>query len=121
MWIFTKLGFYSVVLAKQGDGGYYQPIDPDRVMIRARRRQHLLNLKEEFDLLASSQIIENESTDYRYRLICSKKTWADIMKVFVIGIEYANFKNECSKGELTDHQYSYALHDVWEVMYKTQS
>jgi len=39
MWIFTKYGFYSAVCARQGDGSHGQPVDPDRIMVRARVRQ----------------------------------------------------------------------------------
>lgn len=41
MWIFTKYGFYSAVCARQGDGSSGQPIDPERLMVRARVRAHL--------------------------------------------------------------------------------
>jgi len=36
MWIFTRHGFYSAVCARQGNGQQGQPIDPDRIMVRAR-------------------------------------------------------------------------------------
>ena len=48
MWIFTKYGFYSAVCARQGDGKKHQPVDPDRIMVRARARQHLDNLVARF-------------------------------------------------------------------------
>ena len=35
MWIFTKHGFFSAVCARQGDGKHGQPVDPDRIMVRA--------------------------------------------------------------------------------------
>ena len=46
MWIFTKYGFYSAVCARQGDGRHGQPVDPNRIMVRCRVRQHLETLKE---------------------------------------------------------------------------
>ena len=73
MWIFTTLGFYSVVLAREGNGEPGQPIDSGRVMVRARRREHLDNLKRQFEGLTSSPIIESDYTDYRFRIICQKK------------------------------------------------
>ncbi len=52
VWLFTKYGFYSVVCARQGDGSHSQPVDPDRIMVRARVRRHLEALKDRFaDLL----------------------------------------------------------------------
>lgn len=36
MWLFTRYGFFSVVCARQGDGSHVMPVDPDRMMVRAR-------------------------------------------------------------------------------------
>ena len=44
MWLFTKHGFYSAVCARQGEGNRTEPVDPDRVMVRARVSSHLENL-----------------------------------------------------------------------------
>ncbi len=64
MWLFTKHGFYSVVCARQGDGSYGRPIDPDRLMVRARVRGHLQALRKRFfDLLGHYDIIESNSAD----------------------------------------------------------
>lgn len=41
MWVFTKHGFFSAVCARQGSGKHGQPVDPNRIMIRARVRAHL--------------------------------------------------------------------------------
>jgi len=48
MWIFTKHGFFSAVCARQGDGKHGQPVDHDRIMVRARVRSHLEALKKRF-------------------------------------------------------------------------
>lgn len=37
MWMFTKYGFYSVVCARESSKPN-APVDPTRVMIRARKR-----------------------------------------------------------------------------------
>ena len=43
------------ICARQGDGSHGQPVDLDRIMVRARVRSHLQALKERFsDLLADS-------------------------------------------------------------------
>ena len=69
MWIFTKLRFFSAVCARQGDGTHGQPVDTDRIMVRARIRGHLEALKSRFsDLLGECQIQESAGTDYAYRL-----------------------------------------------------
>jgi hypothetical protein len=41
MWIFSKYGFFSAVCARQGDGSHGQPVDPERMMVRARDQGHL--------------------------------------------------------------------------------
>ena len=65
MWIFTRHGFFSAVCARQGDGGYDQPVDPNRIMVRARA--HLEALGERFlDLLGDCEILENAGTDYAF-------------------------------------------------------
>jgi hypothetical protein len=69
MWIFTKHGFYSAVCARQGDGKHGQLVDPNRIMVRARVRDHLEALKRRFpDLLGQCQIRESPDADYAYRI-----------------------------------------------------
>ena len=73
MWLFTKHGFYSAVCARQGDGSHGQPVDPDRIMVRARVRSQLEALKERFsDLLADCEIKEFAGTDYAFRIFVDK-------------------------------------------------
>ena len=68
MWIFTKYGFYSAVCAHQGDGRHGRPVDPDRIMVRARVRGHLDALKERLpDLLGDCEIKAFAGTDYAFR------------------------------------------------------
>ena len=73
MWIFTKHGFFSAVCARQGDGKHGQPVDPDRIMVRARVRGHLEALKKRFpDLLGECEIQESAGTDYAFRLFVAE-------------------------------------------------
>jgi hypothetical protein len=78
MWLFTRYGFYSAVCARQGDGRKGRPVDPDRIMVRARLRSHLEALRNRFpDLLADCEILETADTDYYYSapfcfLLCSR-------------------------------------------------
>ena len=46
MWLFTKYGFFSAVCARQGSGHHGQPVDLNRIMVRARLRTHLEALKD---------------------------------------------------------------------------
>ena len=77
MWLFTKYGFYSAVCPRQGPDRR-APVDPDRIMVRARVRDHLVNLMEAFPILAA-EIEEHTGTDYAYRLHTDKRNWAKVV------------------------------------------
>ena len=80
MWLFTKHGFYSAVCARQGEGGHNQPVNPDRIMVRARVRSHLEALKEHFSyLLANSEIKQFAGTDYAFRIFLDKSVWSQVL------------------------------------------
>ena len=79
MWIFTKFGFFSAVCARQGEGQYYQPVDPDRIMVRGRLRSHLNAIKKRFpDLLGDSEIKEFPGADYAYWFFVPKLAWVRV-------------------------------------------
>src|SRR3981081_2484815 len=95
MWIFTKHGFFSAVCARQGNGQHGQPVDPDRIMVRARDRSHLEALKKRFpELLGDCEIQESAGTDYAYRLFIQKSTWLAVVPGLAKEIDYDNFKSE---------------------------
>ena len=80
MWIFTKHGFFSAVCARQGNGKHGQPVDPDRIMVRARVRSHLEDLKKRFpELLGEREIQESAGTDYAFRLFVQKSAWRQVV------------------------------------------
>ena len=122
MWLFTKHGFYSVVCARQGDGSYGQPIDPDRLMVRARVRDHLKALRKRFfDLLGRYDIIESIGTDYAYRMFVPKSVWLQVLVGLTEEMDYDNFKSEVARfqGE-SGADYEHAWHEVWSVMSRLQ-
>ncbi len=73
MWIASTLGFFSVVCARKDSSR--GEIDPDRVMIRARLRQHIDALRGRFSELLKCDILETANADYRFRIIVPKATW----------------------------------------------
>ena len=80
MRIFTKQGFFSAVCACQGNSTHGHPVDPDRIMVRARLRGHLDALKKRFsDLLNGYEIQESAGTDYAYRLFREKSVWTQVL------------------------------------------
>jgi hypothetical protein len=122
MWIFTKHGFFSAVCARQGNGKHGQPVDPDRIMVRARVRGHLDALKKRFpDLLGGCDIQDSAGTDYAYRLVIQKSEWMKVLAALAEETEYDNFKSE-----VVEHQgkagaaYEHSLHEVWSVMHRLQ-
>ena len=120
MWLLTKHGFYSVVCARQGDGGYGQPIDEDRLMVRARLQPHLEALKNRFPaLLGDAEILAFPGSDYAFRIFVPKTAWVTVAAELADEISYDNFKEEVARGSAGD-DYEAALHDVWSVMHKLQ-
>ena len=122
MWIFTKHGFFSAVCARQGDGGHQEPVDAERIMVRARVRRHLEALKEQFpDLLDECEIQASTRTDYAYRLFVPKPAWVQVLAGLAEETDYDNFKSEVAHHQgAAGAAYEHALHDVWSVMHKLQ-
>ena len=122
MWIFTKDGFFSAVCARQGDGRHGQPVDLDRIMVRARTREHLAALKRRFpDQLGKSEIQHSTTADYAFRLFVEKQVWREVVAGLADETDYDNFKSAVAR-----HQgrggaaYGDTLHDVWSIMHELQ-
>ena len=122
MWVFTKHGFFSAVCARQGSGGYTQPVDPNRIMVRARVRGHLEALIKLFpDLLGGCEIQEFAGTDYAFRFFVEKPAWAQALARLAEQTDYDNFKSEVARHQgKAGAAYERSLHDVWSVMHKLQ-
>jgi hypothetical protein len=122
MWIFTKHGFFSAVCARQSDGRHGQPVDPHRIMVRARVRGHLEALKKRFpDLLGLCEIQESAGTDYAYRLFVQKSAWAQVLAGLAEETDYDNFKSEVARHQgRAGAAYEQSLHEVWSVMHQLQ-
>ncbi len=117
MWVFTRYGFFSIACANGKDG----EIDENTVMIRARSREHLENLRERFSdtHIAAAQILSDKGTDYKFRVIIPKAEWALIISQLATEQTWSNFKNEASRfarAKHTSNRYINALHDIWRVM-----
>lgn len=123
MWIFTKYGFYSFVCARQGEGGYHEPVDPDRIMVRCRLKAHLVALKGRFpDLLGDCEIMEFSGTDYAFRIFLEKPLWSKVLACLNDELDYDNFKSSVGlhQGD-AGSDYVHSLHKVWEVMHRLQN
>lgn len=112
MWIATRYGFFSVVCARKSVTS--REINPDIVMVRARRRQHLEALIAGVPKLAvPGEIMVTAGTDYPFRLFVSKKKWTDALVELSEDIDYGNFKNEAHK--LSDSKYDGFLGGTWSL------
>ena len=97
-----------------------QPVDCDRMMVRARARKHLVSLRKRFkQQLADLPILETDNSDYRYRVFISKTVWSMIQSALAEEIDYDNFKSAVGKAG-SDTDYLESLHNVWSVMYRLQ-
>lgn len=112
MWLFTKIGFFSVVK----DIGTAE----DVLMIRARLKQDLVKFKVQYKVPES--IIESPKADYPYRMFVAKELVSVIVKEMVDGIDYANFKYEVAiqtpLEARSETNRSLQYHKVWEIMRK---
>ena len=97
MWIFSRYGFFSIVAARTGSDANDR-IDPGRVMVRARVREHLTALQDRFaDRLGTAVIHESPTADYAYRLFVDKRAWADVLAALAEDVDYDNFKAEVGR------------------------
>jgi hypothetical protein len=117
MWLFTRYGYFSVASANKPDG----KIDPQTLMVRARRISHLRTIVKRFPSLAGVEIVTWKERDYRYRIVVGKTVWSEIVDQMVKEQEWSNFKDEAAKyQDGLDSNYLHALHRVWSVMNNLQ-
>lgn len=120
MWVFSRYGFFSAVQALQNGGRSNRP-DPDRVVVRARAKRHLINLADRFGAFSPKDITRNEDSDYRYRVVLPRPVWVGIVMKLAEDIDYDNFKSACKHDLPDDHQYHDALNRIWGVGYEMQA
>ena len=116
MWLMTIYGFFSATSAKRADGR----VDPARIQVRARVREHLENLHARFPHLRRYAIQESHNTDYAYRIILGRKSWTRVVATMVEETEWTNFKSAVASSYWTEAKYCHALASVWGVMYRLQ-
>ncbi len=88
MWICFNDGFLSLVSDVH---------DPSRLMVRARRKEALLNV-----LGTQVEVVENAGSDYRWRTFIDRKTFSSLVAVRIENIAYTNFKNSVRDSDLHD-------------------
>lgn len=115
MWIFSTKGFFSVVENKD---------DRNRVIIRARLRKDIDDLKYIFDSLKlrTTKIAINSRSDYHYRFTADRMDWITVMIRLMVGIHYTNFKDavfDTESGEMKEKRQDAYL-KIWAIMCNLQ-
>jgi len=111
MWIFTTKGFFSVV---------QQENDPQQVLIRARLKKDIQNMKRLFNALGLKPggIIVNARSDYKYRFSADRTDWILVMTRLMLDMRYTNFKDAAYKAdsrEIKDNRHE-AYFRIWTAM-----
>jgi hypothetical protein len=105
MWLFSDKGFISITLDRTRS-------DQDVLKVRARVRADLERVLPYFP--SETQIVDDEGTDYPYRLIVTKEQMSIAAALMVMDIDYNNFKNIVHT-RLGDKRAS-PLHRIWSLM-----
>ena len=108
MWLFTTIGFFSVVAHRD---------DADTLLIRARVRGDLDALRVHH--LPDIEILEDAGTDYAFRAMVSRDEWEYAAQQMVRDIDYPNFKQAVSERQGPDRAHAY--YEIWRVMHRVQS
>lgn len=114
MWLFTKSGFFSVVV---------DPEKPDGLVIRGRMDGHLHHLCDDMGW-PRSRVVATPARDYRFRIPVTLMEWRDCASMLTAEASGTdNFKAACSReasiGNL-DSAYVKTLGKVWQTMHGYQ-
>ena len=104
MWIFTTIGFFSIV----------QKPRTDFLTVRARVASDLDNLRTKF-MPQLSPTIKGGGTDYPFRATISHKDFGSGLSKMGEAIRYDNFKSEV--GRRMGRRREQAYHKVWHALF----
>ena len=107
MWIFTTVGFFSVV----------QKTQDSFLTVRTRVASDLDRLREKY-MPELSETIKGQGTDYPHRATISHEDFAKGMEKIVKDIHYGNFKAEV-EAKMGSKRESIYL-EVWSTLLKLQ-
>ena len=111
MWLYTKLGFFSIV--------HKPPCKKDELLIRTRCREDLESLSKTLSQTSDLKgvIIESKDSDYAYRMVVPRSILAPFMASQIVNLDYANFKATIPYNDGPRHE---AYFKCWEVMNEWQ-
>ena len=127
MWLFLPCGFYSIVdkppthtnnmfiYARGSCLGEFNYSSKDFLCVRSRDKKSLLNLIELMNkypfIIAHTEIIDNQGSDYQYRMWVDRSTISAVLSAYTQDINYSNFKNKA------EHSYKDVFGRVWSVLW----
>ena len=111
MWLYTKLGFFSIV--------HKPPCKKDELLARTRCREDLEALSNKPNQTSNfkGEIIESPSSDYAYRMVVPKSILASFMTSLMMNLDYTNFKATIPYNDEPRHE---AYFKCWEAMNEWQ-
>lgn len=125
MWLFTRYGFFSVVLDpsikpehnSHGVTAHYN------VSIRSRVKKDLLLLLELPTALRAAQpeIVELKNRDYPYRIYASREELQELMQFLANDLDYDNFKNMVDRAKGMGPERHDLYSRVWGVMHDAEA
>lgn len=113
MWIMTPYGFFSVVCAHDRDPETPGP-DYNRMVIRARNRDHLESLKKTMSMRLP-RINCNEGTDYPFRITMDRDLALAVITQMAGDVDYTNFKDEAKRVSPLDKPFHAFLMEIWKI------
>ena len=105
MWIFSKLGFVSIVQHRHL---------PGMLLVRARARDDIDNFVRLLDEIGGKKhpVEETPNADYRFRTVVCNRLVAKVVGRIAAGISYPNFKDEIHGDPSRDSAYM----RIWRAM-----
>lgn len=96
-WIIDpRVGLVSAVV---GDDPKTGKPSSTTIMLRARRRQHLENLRRLCPALAGTRITKARDLDYPVRIVVGREVFVQVMAELASSLSYRNVKVEASRNE----------------------
>lgn len=113
MWIFSRIGFLSIV---QKQGSNEPNVD---LCVRARFREDIEGFLKEVEKLTGEQVGPYQHTpqnDYAYRAFISRPLVAEVVKNLIATLDVPNFKDSVHGNPTRDEAY----YLCWEALYEAQ-
>ena len=108
MWLFSKAGFMSVVAHREQEG---------MLLVRSRFEEDITAVCER---LAAAGVrvepFEDQHADHRYRVVCPKAPFAELVAELVGEIDCDNFKSAVHGNPVRDRAYM----GCWSAMNRAQ-